>query len=564
MKKTTIPIKGMHCRSCELIVEEKLKELPGVRQVEVNIKQKMAIIHSSKEMTNDSEIRQKLVEAGYDIGLESQKSWINHDPVVLKDLFYAASFFVVVYLIIRSVGISNISTGSLSSPSNFAIILLIGLAAGFSSCMALVGGLVLGISAKHSENNPQSTSIQKFVPHLYFNLGRIVSYILLGGLIGLVGKAFQFSGSTLGILTILVGFVMLAIGLQLTEVSPRLANFSLSLPSSVGKIFGLGKKDSKYNHLGSMVTGAMTFFLPCGFTQAMQLYAMSTGNFWSGAIVMGLFAIGTAPGLLSIGSLTSFVKGVFAKRFFKFAGLAVVAFSLINISNGLGLAGYSIAWSGENKSPSTSSVPVENGVQIIRMEQCSSGYSPNNFTIKKGIPAKWIINATDAGSCSSSIYSQDLNIQKLLSGGENIIEFTPTKIGKIQFSCSMGMYRGYFNVIENDVSSQAQVSQASQPAQSVSSTYPGDQQVIKATYSYYQDIQPKDFTVEVNKPVRFEIEASDDGYGCMGSVALPGLSNDYYTFQKGKTIVFNFTPTKMGQYYITCSMGTHRGTINVK
>ncbi|MDR2416217.1 MAG: sulfite exporter TauE/SafE family protein [Candidatus Peribacteria bacterium] len=39
----------------------------------------------------------------------------------------------------------------------------------------------------------------------------------------------------------------------------------------------------------------MTFFVPCGFTFAMQLYAMQTGSFLSGGVVMLLFAVGTLP-----------------------------------------------------------------------------------------------------------------------------------------------------------------------------------------------------------------------------------------------------------------------------
>lgn len=93
------------------------------------------------------------------------------------------------------------------------------------------------------------------------------------------------------------------------------------------------------------------------------------------------------------------------------------------------------------------SVAIQDNQQIIYMDQSSFGYKPNNFTVKKNIPVKWVISSKEA-SCSSSIYSKDLQINKSLNIGENIIEFTPTKTGKISFSCSMGMYRGYFNVVE--------------------------------------------------------------------------------------------------------------------
>lgn len=88
----------------------------------------------------------------------------------------------------------------------------------------------------------------------------------------------------------------------------------------------------------------------------------------------------------------------------------------------------------------------ENSAQIVRMDQTGGGYKPNSFTIKKGVPVKWIITSKSQ-SCATSIYSEKLGISQALNPGENIIEFTATETGKISFSCYMGMYSGYFNVI---------------------------------------------------------------------------------------------------------------------
>ena len=126
----------------------------------------------------------------------------------------------------------------------------------------------------------------------------------------------------------------------------------------------------------------------------MQLYAMSTGNFLSGALIMGAFALGTAPGLLGIGGLTSVLKGAFAKKFFKFAGVLVIV-SLFNISNGANLTGWkpSLKRNIVAEEPADDpNVTIENGVQIVKMDQLAGGYKPNSFTIQKGIPVKWIIN----------------------------------------------------------------------------------------------------------------------------------------------------------------------------
>ena len=109
---------------------------------------------------------------------------------------------------------------------------------------------------------------------------------------------------------------MIFFGLKLIQIFPVLKDKNITLPSSIARVFGLDREVKEYSHTSALVTGALTFFLPCGFTQAMQLYAVSTGSFWQGMAIMGLFAIGTAPGLLSVGGLTAMVKGRTARIFF--------------------------------------------------------------------------------------------------------------------------------------------------------------------------------------------------------------------------------------------------------
>jgi heme/copper-type cytochrome/quinol oxidase subunit 2 len=95
-------------------------------------------------------------------------------------------------------------------------------------------------------------------------------------------------------------------------------------------------------------------------------------------------------------------------------------------------------------------------------------------------------------------------------------------------------------------------------------TTTGQVQILKASYTSLGDIQPNNFTVKANQPVRFEIDAKDDGQGCMGSVTIPKLTNKVEVFGKGQKTVFEFTPTSTGTFPITCAMGIPRGQIIVK
>jgi sulfite exporter TauE/SafE len=89
------------------------------------------------------------------------------------------------------------------------------------------------------------------------------------------------------------------------------------------------------------IVGIATFFLPCGFTQSMQIYTLSTGNYWAGSLTMLFFALGTLPVLLilSFGSF-SFVGKKGSGIFYKTAGLIVIFFGIYDLINSLVAAGF--------------------------------------------------------------------------------------------------------------------------------------------------------------------------------------------------------------------------------
>ena len=268
MIKTTYPIKGMHCRACEITIGEHLEKVPEVLRATVSLKKKTATVES---LTTPSKQRvtAAIENAGYEIGTEV-KPRFSHNPADYKDFFIGVVVISMLGVIYSALGLNGVlTTGSVSS-GGLGVALITGIVAGLSTCMALVGGLVLGLSAGYAKKHPAATTFEKFRPHLFFNLSRIVAFFLLGGIIGLSGSLFQLQGISLGILTIVVGLVMLTMGLQLTNLFPRLSNGSLTLPPSLAKRLGLKKHSEKeYSHKNAIILGVISFFLPCGFTQVM-------------------------------------------------------------------------------------------------------------------------------------------------------------------------------------------------------------------------------------------------------------------------------------------------------
>jgi sulfite exporter TauE/SafE/copper chaperone CopZ len=443
MDKKIYHVSGMHCRSCELIIEDNVvSKVEGVKKAEVDHKRGLVQIYYDRHTPSDKQVQKVIEEAGYGLGIDSKRPFFSKNSMVYVELFFAGGVLLVIYFLAKLFGVFNLSYGFGNSPS-LAVVFLVGLTAGISTCMALVGGIILGISARHSALHPEATPVQKFRPHLFFNAGRLSSYLFLGGVVGLAGSAFRFSSSILGMLIAIVGLVMLFLGLKLIEVFPRLEG--LALPKKFSRLFGI-RETKEYSHKDSFLSGAATFFLPCGFTQAMQLYAVSTGSFTLGSLIMGLFALGTMPGLLGIGGITSVIRGWFKGYFFKFAGLIVIVLGLLNISYGYNLTGISLGSSSIQKQDKLSGT-FENGKQIITITQSARGYSPNKLTVKKDVPVKLLVNATDLYSCSASLVIPEYNIFTSLKMGTNEFEFTPTRVGTAKFSCSMGMYTGVINVI---------------------------------------------------------------------------------------------------------------------
>ena len=434
MLKLILPIRGMHCKSCELLIEEHLKSIPNIKKVHVRHQTGRAEVYYQGDEPSPESLNQAVTAAGYAIGDKDKLPWVSRNAQDYQYLVIAALILFGLYLLASRLGLLNLS---INANNNFGLLvaLVVGLVAGISTCMALIGGLVLGIAARHADLHPEASAAEKFRPHLFFNLGRILGFAVLGGLIGLVGSALQPSNNFLGIMTMFVGAVMIFLGLKLIEIFPILKDKSITLPKSISKLLGIHRDDREYSHKGAFWAGALTFFLPCGFTQAMQLYAVSTGSFLSGALIMSLFALGTAPGLLGIAGLTSVLNGKKAKLFFMTAGLAVIFLGWFNVSNASNIIHFHLQTPGN----AAGNAVTNNQAQEVRMNQDASGYKPNYFTVKKGQLVRWIINSTNPYTCASSLVVPSYGISRSLTKGENVIEFTPTQAGEIPFSCSMGM-----------------------------------------------------------------------------------------------------------------------------
>lgn len=330
-KRYTFHVTGMHCKACTLLIEDELGKADGVSSVRANLASNSVEIEGTFGTTSAEDIArllsQPITAHGYGLSVEKPDLGTH-----ISDFTYAvpvALGFMVLFILLQKTGIVHLVGGG---ELGYGAIFTIGVIASLSSCMAVVGGLLLSMSANFAKAGDAVR------PQTLFHVGRLVSFFVLGGVIGILGQAFTLSTSMTFMLNLLIGIVMLILGVNLLDIFHGARKFQLSMPAFVGRHV---QELSRANHtLTPLLVGIATFFLPCGFTQSMQLYTLTAGSFLAGALTMLVFALGTLPvlALVSYSSL-SVAKSRYKGVFYKTAGLIVIAFALVNFINSFVIIG---------------------------------------------------------------------------------------------------------------------------------------------------------------------------------------------------------------------------------
>lgn len=438
VKKATLYVKGMHCPSCEILMNDKFKELKNVKEVKSDhINQKVEISYLGKFGSFEKELVNKKIKLfGYEI-VDNLISRGNSETMTkrLFDVGGLAIIFFIIFYFAQELNIIPVFNSS--SNLTLVTVFILGLVASTSTCMATSGALFLATVGKLNKSS-------NIVPAITFNFGRILSYGFFGFIAGLVGKTLISNFQISSLLTMLIAFFMVIIGLDMTKIISLQGIFTQRL--TVGIFEKLEHKLIKNPKKSAFFLGAITYLLPCGFTQTVQLYALGLANPWASAMIMMVFALGTAPVLISIGFAASLTKSTYFPMLQKIMGTIVLLIGVYYLNNFLAI--YNLSPLTKVKAVNqTYNIKMQNGVQIVDMNVNSYGYTPNSFVIKKGVPVRWQIKGDNVFGCQGYLVVPKFGIQKVLVKGENVIEFTPKEEGPLSFSCGMGMFRGSFNVV---------------------------------------------------------------------------------------------------------------------
>lgn len=333
------------------------------------------------------------------------------------------------------------------------IIFLTGLTVGGLTCLAVQGGLLASVIAAREEEEIEKDVNRKstVLPTLAFLSAKLIAYTILGFILGAFGGAIGISQTAQIIMQFVAGLYMVAVALNLLNIHPIFRYVVIQPPRFLIRRV---KDQSRSGELfAPAFLGAMTIFIPCGTTLAMEALAISSSNALLGAAIMATFILGTTPLFFGVGWLTSVLGDNFRTKFLRIAAAAVIYLGITSMHGALVASGYPIQidLGGNNDllaQNNLSGVEVINGVQNVNINITSRGYTPNAITVKKNQPVKLHLTSSGAYSCASAFRIPSLGVVKNLQpNGSDWVEFTPQSAGRIDFTCSMGMYSGVIEVI---------------------------------------------------------------------------------------------------------------------
>jgi len=449
LKNIKIKIGGIHCQSCKTLIETEIDVLSGVNKVIVNHQAGEAEIEFDDEKITKEKIFEEIKKLNYSPQENWQENNSSDDNGFLLGLIIplVIGIFIGGYFLAKSFGgfelLSKLNEGNVG----YGLIFIIGLLAGFH-CVGMCGGLVVAYSTSCLQN---AGSSNKFAPHFQYNLGRLISYSLIGAILGGVGSFFGINPVFTGIITLLAGFFMILMGLSFIKNWPILEKIKIRTPEFIARYLYNQKHSAKSK--GPFLIGILNGFMPCGPLQAMQLYALASGSIERGFLSMLFYALGTVPLMFAFGSTISTLGKNKIDRIIKISGMLVVLLGLAMFNRGLANFGYGIRFNSapvQNNNNQNNNSPKEE-FQTVNMDLTYLGYQPNTLYIKKGVPVKWVINVKEMSGCTNAIMIESLGIKKDLAYGENIIEFTPPSDAKeIKFSCGMRMVWGKFIITDGN------------------------------------------------------------------------------------------------------------------
>lgn len=424
MKRIYIKIDGIHCVNCENTIKYALLSDKKIKRVSFD---GFIAIVTCENNTKEND----LIKVINDLGYYTDKDNISDDINDLKNNIKLKEFIIILvgiificFLLYKVFGYNIFNMiPTIDSSVTYGMLFMTGLLTSIH-CISMCGSINLVATV----NNDNKRSIKR--PLLY-NIGRIISYTIIGGLVGLVGKIISFNNIVNGIIIILASMVMLLMSLTMLNVIKVKFKFI----------------KYKVSNRNPFIIGLLNGLMPCGPLQAMQIYALSTGSVLKGALSMLLFGLGTVTLMLVTGVIFSSLKGKTKILINKIASVLILILSIVMFNRGL--LSLDIDILKNNNYGDYVKTTIKGDYQEIEFDLEYDNYK--DIIVQKDMPVKIIINASKdkLTGCNNEIIINEYGIKKKLEVGENIIEFIPKDTKTISYTCWMNMIKNNIRVIDD-------------------------------------------------------------------------------------------------------------------
>ena len=470
--RKTLHLTGMTCPQCEAAVRNALLSLDGMKEAQVSLRTGTADISYDALLLDEGSIQAAIEAAGYGVTTPKEKRirlWNGHPGEIADSrsdrgrspTFHAPGpvrtllFFTLLLIALPLAGRLPIFgfLPEITASMGYGMLFLTGLLTSVH-CIGMCGGIGLSQCLPRTGNGAgggteKTVTAASWKPSLAYNLGRVVSYTAIGGIVGAIGSVFTLPGAARGLFAILAGLFTVGMGLSLLGAFPVLHRILPRLPGSLRTRL-LGADGNR----GPFFVGLLNGLMPCGPLQAMQLYALGTGSAMAGALSMLFFSLGTLPAMFALGTIGTLLGRRFRQGLMRAGALIVVVLGLILVQRGLSLGGLisgpmlaGTPSDGPVASATESSATVgTDGFQLVSGEVSTGAYP--DVTVKQGVPVRLNLHA-DAGTitgCNRTVVFPEYGIELDLRVGDNIVEFTPDRTGAIGYTCWMGMVSGTIHV----------------------------------------------------------------------------------------------------------------------
>jgi sulfite exporter TauE/SafE len=179
-----------------------------------------------------------------------------------------------------------------------------------------------------------SSRASAFAQALSYNLGRSVTYAMLGGLFGLLGQGVFLAGYQSG-LSIFLGAMLLLIALFSIPVESQLLRFpplqraTAWLQDRLGRLLRIQSRPEFFR------VGLLNGLLPCGLVYMAAVGAVATGNLLMGMAYMGIFGLGTLPLMLTTALAGNWISLSWRRRLRRLTPVLLLLMGALLIARGL-------------------------------------------------------------------------------------------------------------------------------------------------------------------------------------------------------------------------------------